>query len=54
MIRRLIEAFIKKFLCCHEWVLDRSVHVSTDTGGVYYIYHYFCKKCGKYKRVRSN
>lgn len=57
-MKRLIDAIIKKWFCGHEWefLFTRDVEVVDDWGGnsSYIVYHYFCKKCGKYKRIASH
>ena len=34
----------------HEWKLWRAVHVKTDIGSTYDVYHFYCIKCGKFKK----
>lgn len=57
-MKRLIDAIIKKWFCCHEWefLFERKVEVVDDWGDSswYTVYHYFCKKCGKYKKIKSH
>lgn len=57
-MKRLIDAIIKKWLCCHEWELicERWVEYNDTDGNekVYTVRHYFCKKCGKYKRIEGH
>lgn len=52
-MKRLIDAIIAKWLCCHEWAFQYKEQVDTDFGGWYEVRHYFCKKCGKYKRIKT-
>lgn len=37
----------------HEWKLWRAVHVKTDIGSTYDVYHLYCIKCGKFKKIKS-
>lgn len=57
-MKRLIDAIIKKWFCCHEWefLFERKVEVVDDWGDSswYTVRHYFCKKCGKYKKIKSH
>lgn len=57
-MKRLIDAIIKKWLCCHEWefLFEREVEVVKDWGdsNLYTVRHYLCKKCGKYKKIKSH
>lgn len=46
-MKQIIELWLKKYLCCHEWqnldtldYLDHTNHL------------YVCKKCGKFKKQR--
>ncbi len=47
---------LKKISCLHTWKLNRQVNVHhhpEDGGGVhYYIQHFICKKCGKFKKIK--
>lgn len=49
---KLIDAIIAKWLCCHEWEISLKERIN-DGDSVYYIHHYFCKKCGKYRRIQT-
>ncbi|KWR51897.1 hypothetical protein [Phocaeicola sp.] len=57
-MKHLIDAIIKKWFCCHEWeyLFERRVEVVDDWGDSswYTVRHYFCKKCGKYKKIKSH
>lgn len=57
-MKRLIDAIIKKWFCCHEWeyLFERRVEAVDDWGdrSWYTVRHYFCKKCGKYKKIKSH
>lgn len=53
-MKRLIDAIIAKWLCCHEYRWIKDVRVESDWGDTYIVTHYMCNKCGKYKRVKSS
>lgn len=53
-MKRLIDAIIKKWFCCHKWELIIEDEVSCNGHKSYVMFHFVCKKCGKYKRVKSN
>lgn len=57
-MKHLIECIIKKWFCCHEWefLFERDVEEVDDWGdsSIYTTRHYFCKKCGKYKKIKSH
>lgn len=44
---------VEKWACCHEWELWRTQQVESF-GDQYKIFHFVCKKCGKFKRVKSS
>lgn len=56
-MKDLIYNLFKKLVCCHEWKLEYEVRVVSmyEYGNIRenMIRHYFCKKCGKYKRISS-
>ncbi len=52
-MRKLIGAIIKKWFCYHEWECRHRTYVIDDFGGTYVVYHFFCRKCDKYKRIKS-
>lgn len=52
-MKRLIDAIIKKWFCCHEWIYLYDDVVKDDFGGTHNISHYLCHKCGKFKRIKS-
>lgn len=43
---------VEKWACRHEWEHWQEVNVTSDLGR-YQIHHFVCKKCGKFKRVKS-
>jgi hypothetical protein len=55
MFKDLLEAFKKKFLCCHEWeqVKQSELYWSgTDKCPTWVEITFLCKKCGKFKKIR--
>lgn len=50
---KLIDAIIKKWFCTHDWKYIHKDDVEDIFGGRYTMYHFFCQKCGKYKRIKS-
>lgn len=40
--------------CDHEFELQHDVSVRCEGDGRYHCKTYFCKKCGKVKRVKSH
>ena len=49
----LIKQLFSKWSCHHDWELWETVRVSDDWGGSYRVFHFKCKKCGKFKKVKS-
>lgn len=55
MLRDLLEAFKKKFLCCHEWeqIKESEVYWSeTDKRPTWVEITSLCKKCGRFKKIK--
>lgn len=56
-MKQLIKAMIRKVLCRHEWtyLFERGVRGYNEYGFYesYTVKHYACKKCGKYKKIKS-
>jgi hypothetical protein len=55
MFRDLVEAFKKKFLCCHEWeqIKESEVYWSeTDKRPTWVEITFLCKKCGRFKKIK--
>ena len=44
---------VEKWACHHEWEQWKTVNVNHDIFGTYAYFHFYCKKCGKFKRVIS-
>ena len=52
MIERLKNIF-NKWSCPHEWGKWDSARVCDDFCGWYYVTYFVCKKCGKFKKVKT-
>jgi len=55
MFKNLLEAFKKKFLCCHEWeqIKESEVYWSeTDKRPTWVEITFLCKKCGRFKKIK--
>lgn len=48
-----IKEILRKWSCHHKWELWETVNVRDDFGGRYTVYHFVCKNCGKFKKVKS-
>ena len=46
----LVEAFKKKFLCCHEWKQVKKSE--TDKRPTWVEITFLCKKCGRFKKIK--
>ena len=53
-MKKAIINLINKLACCHDWQLVRETEVFTDFGGNYTALLFVCKKCGKFKRLKTN
>lgn len=53
-MKEVIKNLINKWACCHVWELVRETRVKTDFDGCYDSLIFVCKKCGKFKRLRTN
>lgn len=55
MFKDLLEAFKKKFLCCHEWEQIKQSELywsETDKRPTWTEITFLCKKCGKFKKIK--
>ena len=50
----LIKSLFEKWACKHEWEKWDCISVHDDFGGIYYVTHFVCKRCGKFKKVKSH
>lgn len=57
MFKEFISALIKKIFCLHEWELFKIINVDNTgpgrDGSKYQVWHFYCKKCGKFKKIKS-
>ena len=54
MLQELINKFIKKYLCCHEWEVLQTCSVygsNDDTRPSRHTVTFVCKNCGKIKHI---
>lgn len=51
--KEFISALFEKWTCKHEWEQWQSIRVTDDCDGVYHVFHFQYKKCGKFKKVKS-
>ena len=49
-----IKNILDKLGCHHEWELIRETNVVNDFGGSYTTLLFVCKKCGKFKKLKTN
>lgn len=53
-MKEAIINLINKWSCHHDWELAKETRVETDLGGSYVSLIYVCKKCGKFKKLKTN
>lgn len=53
-MKELLKKIIEKWACMHEWNAWHTVNVETDYGDRYSVFHFMCKKCGKFKKIKSS
>lgn len=53
LIKQILKSIQNKWFCLHDWKLWKTVNVETDFGSTYAIYHFYCTKCGKFKKIKS-
>jgi len=51
--KEFISALFEKWACKHDWEHWRTIHVTEDFYEDYHIFHFKCRKCGKFKKVKS-
>ena len=49
----VVKNLLDKWACKHEWEHWHTANVSDDMGGRYTVFHFVCKKCGKFKKVKN-
>lgn len=52
-MKELIKELLRKWSCYHDWEFITEVEVHNNFGGYHHIFHFVCKKCGKFKKVKS-
>lgn len=52
-MKDLIECIKKKWFCLHDWEYFKGIRVENNLGEVYHVWHFYCKKCGKFKKIKS-
>ena len=55
--KEFISALFEKWACKHDWELITKVAHYWKEGDKYPLYHIFyfkCKKCGKFKKIKSS
>lgn len=50
----LINKLIAKWACSHDWEQWHHTRVEDGYGGSWTVFHFKCKKCGKFKKVKSH
>ncbi len=53
-MKEAIINLINKWGCHHDWQLVRETEVLTEFGGSYTALLFVCKKCGKFKKLKTN
>lgn len=54
-MKEYFDMIMKKLFCLHDWKAWKEVDIySGNELPRYTIYHFHCKKCGKFKSVKSN
>lgn len=55
--KEFISALFEKWACKHDWEEKSVMEVTEDFGGIMQFgeerKYKFCKKCGKFKKIRS-
>lgn len=50
----LLEAIKNKWFCSHQWKLFREIEVEGSFGEIFHKYIFYCTKCGKFKKIKTN
>lgn len=55
IILKVLIAIKNKWFCCHQWTVFRETRVWDRTEGkpVEINYVLYCKKCGKFKKIKT-
>lgn len=51
-MKEAIIQILDKWGCHHDWEEYVAVKVNDEWGGYFHYYYYFCKNCGKFKRIK--
>lgn len=52
-MKEAIIKLINKWACSHDWVLDREIEIKDWGVTAHWKFLYKCKKCGKFKIVKT-
>lgn len=55
--KEFISALLEKWACKHDWEQIAKVahyYAEEDKYPMYHILHFKCKKCGKFKKIKSH
>lgn len=57
-VKDFFSRLMDKICCQHEWVLFKEVTVDNTgpeyNGSLYQVWHFYYKKCGKFKKIKSH
>lgn len=45
---------VEKWTCSHDWQQWEQIYVEGNNGYNYHVFHFVCKKCGKFKKAKSH
>lgn len=51
--KEFISALFEKLACKHEWEPWQTIYGTDEWGQFYQMFQFKCKKCGKFKKVKS-
>lgn len=49
----MLKQILEKLFCKHKWQQYKEVEVRTESIEKWHIFHFICKKCGKFKKIKS-
>lgn len=56
--KEFLSRLAEKICCQHEWVIFKEVTVDNSRPGYdgsrYQVWHMYCSKCGKFKKIKSS
>lgn len=50
---KYLDMIMNKLFCLHDWEEGAELFIQGDLKS-YRVYHFCCKKCGKFKRIKSH